>query len=36
VLEATSEALLLAQPLGPLVSMPPSALEELRKVFNIP
>ena len=36
VLEATSEALLLAQPLGPLVSMPPSALDELRKVFGIP
>jgi len=36
VLEATSEALLLARPLGPLVSMPPSALDELRKVFGIP
>ena len=36
VLEATSEAVLLARPLGPLVSMPPSALDELRRVFNIP
>ena len=36
VLEATSEALLLARPLGPLVSMPSSALDELRKVFGIP
>jgi L-fuculose-phosphate aldolase len=36
VLEATSEAVLLARPLGPLVSMPSSALDELRKVFNIP
>jgi len=36
VLEATAEALLLARPLGPLVPMPEPAIDELRKVFNIP
>lgn len=35
VLEATAEALLLAKPVGPLVPMPPSALEELRRVFGV-
>ena len=35
VLEATAEALLLAQPVGPLVPMPASALDELRRVFGI-
>ncbi len=35
VLEATAEALLLAQPVGPLVPMPSSALDELRRVFGI-
>jgi L-fuculose-phosphate aldolase len=36
VLEATAEALLLARPLGPLVPMPETAINELRKVFNLP
>jgi len=35
VLEATAEALLLAKPVGPLVPMPESALDELRRVFGI-
>jgi len=35
VLEATAEALQLSKPLGPLVPMPESALEELRKAFGI-
>jgi len=35
VLEATSEALLLAKPLGPITPMADSAIDELRKVFNI-
>ena len=35
VLEATSEALLLSRPLGPLVAMPPAAIDELRRVFNV-
>jgi L-fuculose-phosphate aldolase len=35
VLEATAEALLLAKPVGPLVPMPASALDELRRVFGI-
>lgn len=34
VLEATAEALLLAQTLGPLVPMPDSAIAELRRVFG--
>jgi len=34
VLEATAEALLLAQPVGPLVPMPDSAIAELRRVFG--
>ena len=33
VLEATAEAALLARSVGPIVEMPQSALEELRKVF---
>ena len=36
VLEATSEALLLARPLGPIVEMPESAIDELRHAFNVP
>lgn len=36
VLEATSEALLLARPLGPLVPMPDAAINELRQVFKLP
>ncbi len=36
VLEATSEALLLARPLGPIVEMPESAIDELRAAFNVP
>ena len=36
VLEATAEALQLARPLGPLVPMPEPAINELRKVFNLP
>lgn len=35
VLEATAEALQLSRPLGPLVPMPDSALEELRKAFGL-
>lgn len=35
VLEATAEALLLARPLGPLVPMPASAIDELRRVFKL-
>jgi L-fuculose-phosphate aldolase len=35
VLEATSEALLLAKPLGPITPMAGAAIDELRKVFNI-
>lgn len=35
VLEATAEALLLAKPIAPLVPMPDSALEELRRVFGL-
>ncbi|HLP01978.1 MAG TPA: class II aldolase/adducin family protein [Opitutaceae bacterium] len=35
VLEATTEALLLARPLGPVTPMPASAIDELRRVFSI-
>lgn len=35
VLEATAEALQLAQPLGPLVPMPEAALQELREAFGL-
>ena len=35
VLEATTEALLLAKPLGPVVPMPDEAIAELRKVFKV-
>ncbi len=35
VLEATTEALLLARPLGPVVPMPDEAIAELRRVFNV-
>lgn len=35
VLEATTEALLLAKPLGPVVPMPDDAIEELRRVFKV-
>jgi len=35
VLEATAEALVLSRPLGPLVPMPASAIEELRRVFGV-
>jgi L-fuculose-phosphate aldolase len=35
VLEATSEALLLSKPLGPIVPMPPEAIEELKRAFNV-
>lgn len=35
VLEATSEALLLARPLGTVTPMPTSAIDELRRVFSI-
>lgn len=35
VLEATAEAVLLARSVGPLSRMPPSAIEELRRVFSI-
>lgn len=35
VLEATAEALLLARPLGSIVPMPASAIDELRRVFKI-
>jgi len=34
VLEATAEAIILAQPLGPLVPMPASAIAELHRVFD--
>jgi L-fuculose-phosphate aldolase len=34
VLEATAEALVLSRPLGPLVPMPASAIEEMRRVFG--
>jgi L-fuculose-phosphate aldolase len=36
VLEATAEALLLARPLGSVVHMPESAIDELRAVFGVP
>lgn len=36
VLEATAEALLLARPLGPVVPMPESAIDELRAAFKLP
>jgi L-fuculose-phosphate aldolase len=35
VLEATSEALFLSRPLGPLVPMPDAAIDELKKVFGV-
>jgi L-fuculose-phosphate aldolase len=35
VLEATTEALLLSRPLGPVVPMPESAIDELRRAFNV-
>jgi L-fuculose-phosphate aldolase len=35
VLEATTEALLLARPLGPVVPMPDPAIAELRRVFKV-
>ena len=35
VLEATAEALLMSRPIGPLVPMPDSALDELRRVFKM-
>jgi L-fuculose-phosphate aldolase len=35
VLEATTEALYLSRPLGPLVPMPESAINELRAVFGV-
>jgi L-fuculose-phosphate aldolase len=35
VLEATTEALLLSRPLGPLAPMPDAAIEELRRVFKV-
>ncbi len=35
VLEATAEAILLAQSLGPLVLMPAAAIEELHRVFGV-
>lgn len=35
VLEATAEALQLSRPLGPLVPMPDSALQELRRAFGM-
>lgn len=35
VLEATSEALLMSRPIGPLVPMPEAALDELRRVFKM-
>jgi L-fuculose-phosphate aldolase len=34
VLEATAEALVLSRPLGPLVPMSISAIEEMRRVFG--
>ena len=36
VLEATSEALLRARPLGAIVPMPKAAIDELRQAFKIP
>lgn len=36
VLEATTEALLLSRPLGPVVPMPEAAIAELKKAFNVP
>jgi L-fuculose-phosphate aldolase len=36
VLEATTEALLLSRPLGPVVPMPESAIDELRRAFKVP
>lgn len=36
VLEATTEALLLAKPLGSVVPMPDAAIDELRTVFKVP
>ncbi len=35
VLEATTEALFLSRPLGPLVPMPADAIAELKRVFNV-
>jgi L-fuculose-phosphate aldolase len=35
VLEATTEALLLAKPLGPIVPMPDDAIAELKRVFKV-
>lgn len=35
VLEATAEALILSRSLGPLVPMPASAIEDLKKAFNV-
>jgi L-fuculose-phosphate aldolase len=35
VLEATCEALFISRPLGPLVPMPPDAIAELKRVFNV-
>jgi L-fuculose-phosphate aldolase len=35
VLEATTEALFLSRPLGPLVPMPRAAIEELKRVFGV-
>lgn len=35
VLEATSEAILMAKPLGPIVHMPDKDIEELRRVFKV-
>jgi L-fuculose-phosphate aldolase len=36
VLEATTEAILLAKPLGAVSPMPAAAIAELRRVFNLP
>jgi L-fuculose-phosphate aldolase len=35
VLEATAEALVLSRPLGPVVPMPPAAIDELRRAFGV-
>lgn len=35
VLEATTEALLMAKPLGPVVPMPDDAIDELKRVFKV-
>jgi L-fuculose-phosphate aldolase len=35
VLEATTEALFLSRPLGPLVPMPADAIDELKRVFGV-